>query len=73
MDICCLVVVVVKLLRQTACVSPDCCLQISRCTCGCRLRCGPVAHQQHGSVTTDKLSEDENDVTGVHYGRFCLS
>jgi len=47
-----------------------CCLQISRCTCGCRLRCGPVAHQRHGSVATDKLSEDENDVTGVHYGRF---
>ena len=45
-----------------------CCLQISRCTCGCRIRCGPVAHQQHGSVATDKLSEDENDVTGLHYG-----
>ena len=48
-------------------------LQISRCTCGCRVRCGPVAHQQHGSVTADKLSEDENDVTGIHYGLFLCS
>jgi len=49
------------------------CLQISRCTCGCCVRCGPIAHQQHGSVATDKLSEDENDVTGIHYGLFLCS
>jgi len=34
------------------------------------VRCGPVTHQQHGSAAADKLSEDETDVAGIHYGMF---